>query len=109
MALSTEYALRLGPFDHTGQRPWYEAEAVEASRKRYEEAKQSTGGQERLVTGSDDFTLMLWEPANSTKPLNRMVGHQQLVNHVCFSPDGRWIASGSFDKSVKLWDGRTGT
>jgi len=32
----------------------------------------------------------------------------QLVNHVYFSPDGRWIASASFDKSVKLWNGVTG-
>ena len=35
-------------------------------------------------------------------------GHQQLVNQVCFSPDAHLIASASFDKSVKLWDGKTG-
>lgn len=32
----------------------------------------------------------------------------QLVNHVYFSPDGQWVASASFDKSVKLWNGITG-
>ena len=36
------------------------------------------------------------------------LGHQQLINQVSFSPDARLIASASFDKSVKLWDGRTG-
>ena len=35
-------------------------------------------------------------------------GHQQLVIDVRFSPDGRLIASASFDKSVKLWEGKTG-
>ena len=37
-----------------------------------------------------------------------MVGHKQPVCHVQFSPDGRYIVSGSFDKSLKLWDGYTG-
>lgn len=37
-----------------------------------------------------------------------MTGHQQLVNDVKFSPDMRLLASASFDKSIKLWDGRTG-
>ena len=31
-----------------------------------------------------------------------------MVNQVCFSPDGQWIATASFDKSVKLWNGTTG-
>lgn len=63
---------------------------------------------EMMVSGSDDSTLFLWNPESATKPLARMTGHQQLINQVCFSPDTRLIASASFDKSVKLWDGRTG-
>jgi WD40 repeat protein len=38
----------------------------------------------------------------------RMTGHQQLVNDVKFSVDSRLVASASFDKSIKVWDGRTG-
>ncbi len=62
---------------------------------------------ERLVTGSDDHTLMLFILPNKT-PVKQMFGHQQPINHAQFSPDGRYIISASFDKSIKLWDGYTG-
>ena len=44
---------------------------------------------ERLISGSDDFTMFLWEPAEGKKHVARMTGHVQLINHVVFSPDGR--------------------
>ncbi|KAF0894808.1 hypothetical protein E2562_003692 [Oryza meyeriana var. granulata] len=97
LALSTEYILRTGSYDHTGKT---------YSLARYK--KMRGNAPERLVSGSDDFTMFLWEPTISKQPKARMTGHQKLVNHVYFSPDGQWLASASFDKSVKLWNGITG-
>jgi WD40 repeat protein len=36
-------------------------------------------------------------------------GHVAQVRSVAYSPDGKYIASGSDDKTVKIWDATTGT
>eukprot|EP01117_Protostelium_nocturnum_P017554 TRINITY_DN7167_c0_g1_i1.p1 TRINITY_DN7167_c0_g1~~TRINITY_DN7167_c0_g1_i1.p1 ORF type:complete len:469 (-),score=150.45 TRINITY_DN7167_c0_g1_i1:402-1808(-) len=109
LALNTDYVLRTGQFDHTGKRLTDKEAAKEAALKRYQEVLKNVGGVERMVSGSDDFTLFLWEPTRNKKPISRMTGHQQLVNVVSFSPDGRLIASGAFDKSIRIWNATTGS
>ncbi|XP_071537073.1 notchless protein homolog 1 isoform X3 [Panulirus ornatus] len=113
LALNTDYVLRIGAFDPQSLMksrpeitPPEERQACAA--KYYKEHLAAAGGVERLVSGSDDFTLFLWEPAKDRKPIERMTGHQQLVNDVKFSPDTRIIASASFDKSIRLWNGFNG-
>jgi ribosome assembly protein 4 len=115
MALSSDYVLRLGPFDHAGRPLIAGADlSTDQGREQLREAAQLRydqlikAGPERLVTGSDDFTLFLWSPTVSKAPLTRMTGHQNLINHVAFSPSTDYIASASFDKSIKLWNGTTG-
>ena len=37
-----------------------------------------------------------------------LVGHSGLVFSVAFSPDGKTVVSGSYDKNIKLWNVETG-
>ncbi|KAK3677811.1 ribosome assembly [Recurvomyces mirabilis] len=110
LALSTDHVLRTAYHDHQGRKAV--PDTVDAKRKkakeRYDAALAPAGGVERLVSASDDCTMYLWEPSNSNKPLQRMVGHQKQVNHVTFSPDGATIASAGFDNHVKLWNAKDG-
>lgn len=111
LALNTDYILRIGAFDPIKDSNIEICEDKKKSQefalKRYYGVIEAAHG-ERLVSGSDDFTLFLWDPENNKKPLARLTGHQQLVNDVKFSPDGRLLASASFDKSIKLWESKTG-
>uniref|UniRef100_A0A3B0MXM6 NLE (NUC135) domain/WD domain, G-beta repeat, putative n=1 Tax=Theileria annulata TaxID=5874 RepID=A0A3B0MXM6_THEAN len=71
---------------------------IKESKKIYEKFKLESG-QERLLSGSDDNTMFIWLPnSDSNKPVHRLTGHQQLINHV------RYL----FDSVSRIWCGITG-
>ena len=106
ISLNTEAALRLGPYNHRGECANNKEEMIQYALNSYKKIfdKQS----EMLCSGSDDFTAFLWNPTKTKKPILRMTGHQQPINFIAYSPDGRYIATASFDNSVRLWNGQTG-
>jgi DNA-binding beta-propeller fold protein YncE len=61
----------------------------------------------RIVSGSMDNTLRLWDAATGKPIGSPLQGHTEPVS-VAFSPDGRRIVSGSMDNTLRLWDAVTG-
>ena len=54
-------------------------------------------------------TIGIWlHDALTGKALNLLTGHKYEVHSVNFSPDGKTLASGSYDATIILWDVGTG-
>eukprot|EP00948_MAST-09A_sp_MAST-9A-sp1_P002516 g2516.t1 len=113
LTLNCDYICRTGAFDPSRPSPDPKTSTCKEMQSlaltRYKAFVEGQDGKaERLVSCSDDFTLILWHPTENKKPIARLTGHQQIVNHMNFSPCGRYIASCGFDKKIKIWNGFTG-
>src|SRR5262249_4571079 len=47
--------------------------------------------------------IRLWDPATG-KELQALGGHEWDVLSLAYASDGKWLASGGLDKTIRLWD-----
>lgn len=71
---------------------------------------------EHLVSGSDDNTIKIWHLSallETLRPgrlqcIKTIKGLQKYCQSLAYTPDGKWVLSGRYGRSVQLWDAQTG-
>jgi cytochrome c len=60
----------------------------------------------RIVTGGEDGRIAIWQPGGPSPPLElarTLEGHTAPIVALAVSPDGRTLASASWDRNIRLW------
>jgi WD40 repeat protein/tetratricopeptide (TPR) repeat protein len=67
----------------------------------------SPDGSRLAAVSAIDNTVRVWDARSGQQGLV-IRGHSEDLNAVCYSPDGRRLATASYDRTARVWDARTG-
>jgi WD40 repeat protein len=67
---------------------------------------KKSGGVDVPAGSTADNTVRLWDVATG-KEIRSFKGHSNEVKSVAFSPDGRFVLTGSMDGTARMWDAST--
>lgn len=72
-------------------------------------SKKPSGGVQKVffASGGRDKLIKIWE-MKEQKSIITLVGHDNWVRDLAFHPNGKFLISTSDDKSIRIWDLRTG-
>ena len=61
----------------------------------------------KIIASGGGKKVHIWD-AEQHKLLHAIDAHEKSVQSICFSPNGKWVVSGSTDDKVKVWNVETG-
>ncbi|MBA3351443.1 MAG: hypothetical protein H0U23_03290, partial [Blastocatellia bacterium] len=60
-----------------------------------------------LVATAGGYSARVWDARNGD-PVTEPLGHENSVESLQFSPNGKWLATASLDGKTRIWDVRSG-
>jgi hypothetical protein len=92
-------------------RPDFDLTKKKREKKRKKKRNDDDGIDGDFVVLSCDTNgmLMLWEGVEDTKPALTIRAHDVTIHDCHFSPDGQWLLTCSEDRSLRIFDGWSGT
>ena len=62
----------------------------------------------RLLSGSDDRTALIWSVESAAKPIELKRGHTGALYSASFDPTGQWVVTSGADGTIGFWSAETG-